>query len=371
MLLAVVPFGPSLLAQSDEDARLDWIATAGGAAVSPSLEHVDATPPTRNDDAISCPLKEGDSTFVIALPKSTLLDRLTFVNENGSAQGELRIAVSNYRLPAESPKWNAVDGSVHFAHKRLFNLSLLGVEAKYVRLSFHVENAGRLAEVRLRGTDTPENLGREESQILRISNPLASANRNDNLSFALTDLYTHSRIVYVSSGPSSLATRMIDENPATTFRFSATDPHPTVVVELAPEERSQQVSALYKERGHLDVYLLKNFTPTSGHVDLRGLKPIPITTERASAGRMIATFNPEGATYVALRWMLDSYFDDDHKSVVALPANGDASPLEVAEIGSFNGATLAMIDPAEFISTNNPQSGDPPGEVPIVPAPSP
>jgi|SRR5689334_12604596 len=90
-------------------------------------------------DTISCSLKEGETTFIIALSKNANADRLTFLNENAAACGELRIAVSNSALPADSPKWTEVDGIVPFAHKRLFKLSMLGVETKFVRLSFHVD----------------------------------------------------------------------------------------------------------------------------------------------------------------------------------------------------------------------------------------
>jgi hypothetical protein len=62
-----------------------------------------------NDDTISCPLQDGDTTFVIALPNAALIDRLTFVNENAAARGDLKIAVSNYRLPANSEKWTTED----------------------------------------------------------------------------------------------------------------------------------------------------------------------------------------------------------------------------------------------------------------------
>jgi len=65
--------------------------------------------------------------------------RFTFLNENADACGELRIAVSDSQLPADSPKWTEVDGIVPFAHKRLFKLSMLGVETKFVRLSFKVD----------------------------------------------------------------------------------------------------------------------------------------------------------------------------------------------------------------------------------------
>jgi hypothetical protein len=92
-----------------------------------------------DDDTISCVLKEGETTFIIELPNNASRDRFTFLNENAAACGELRIAVSDAALPADSPKWTEVDGIVPFAHKRLFKLSMLGVETKFVRLSFKVD----------------------------------------------------------------------------------------------------------------------------------------------------------------------------------------------------------------------------------------
>ena len=92
-----------------------------------------------DNDTISCVLREGETTFIIALPNNSPRDRFTFLNENAAACGELRIAVSDSPLPADSPKWTEVDGIVPFAHKRLFKLSMLGVETKFVRLSFRVD----------------------------------------------------------------------------------------------------------------------------------------------------------------------------------------------------------------------------------------
>ena len=92
-----------------------------------------------DNDTISCVLKEGETTFIIQLPKNSPPDRFTFLNENAAACGELRIAVSDSPLPVDSPKWTEVDGIVPFAHKRLFKLSMLGVETKFVRLSFKVD----------------------------------------------------------------------------------------------------------------------------------------------------------------------------------------------------------------------------------------
>src|SRR5207302_2169277 len=100
---------------------------------------------------VSCSLPEGDTTFIISLVRSSPLDRFTLINENLTAQGELRIAVSTEKLSADSDKWTPVDGAVSFKRKRLFNVSMLGVEAKYVRLTFHVEREHDMTA--LRGQD--------------------------------------------------------------------------------------------------------------------------------------------------------------------------------------------------------------------------
>jgi hypothetical protein len=105
------------------------------------------------DNTISCDLQEGDTVFII--PVSTaLLDRFTFVNLNAAASGEFNIAISDSRLKPNSPGWVQVDGIVPFSHKRLFNLSLLGTGAKYVKLSFHVERNTRLTRLNLTSSET-------------------------------------------------------------------------------------------------------------------------------------------------------------------------------------------------------------------------
>ncbi len=100
-------------------------------------------------DTLSCALQEGQTTFVIKVPQSTTLDRLTFLNENVAAAGALKISVSNEQLPASSRKWVEVDGQIAFANKRLFDLSLLGVEARFVKLTFTVDKGPRLASADL------------------------------------------------------------------------------------------------------------------------------------------------------------------------------------------------------------------------------
>lgn len=112
-----------------------------------SKENKNTAPLITDHKTVRCSLQEGETTFILPLPKASMLDGFKFVNENPAVRGELQIAVSDSCLPANDPKWNAVDGKIAFANKRLFNLSMLGVNAKYVKLSFRVEKNSRIAAV--------------------------------------------------------------------------------------------------------------------------------------------------------------------------------------------------------------------------------
>jgi hypothetical protein len=137
-LTANYSYGKTL---ANETAQIEYIAPDGKfsslSAANPSAHESAAA--FLDGNTVSCALKEGETTFIIELPAAATSDRFTFLNENAAACGELRIAVSNSALPADSPKWTEVDGIVPFAHKRLFKLSMLGVETKFVRLSFKVD----------------------------------------------------------------------------------------------------------------------------------------------------------------------------------------------------------------------------------------
>jgi hypothetical protein len=122
------------------DGRETSISTSDASAID-----VPAGVPAR--DTISCHLQEGRTIFIIAFPKDALIDRFTFINENAAAIGDFHIAVSNSHLTADSPQWVEVEGVVPFAHKRLFNLSMLGINARYMKLSFHVENTPGVTRV--------------------------------------------------------------------------------------------------------------------------------------------------------------------------------------------------------------------------------
>lgn len=169
-------------------AKVDYITPDGRLVAVPSAgEKNSSAALIMDDDTLSCPLQEGETTFIISFPKTSPLDRFTFVNENAEVKGEMKIAVSNYRLPADSPKWTEVSGKTAFMHKRLFNLSMVGVEARYVKLSFHVEKGGRIASLGLFGSVSLEKVANRQDDIVPVVNH-ATHRFEDTLNFNFANL---------------------------------------------------------------------------------------------------------------------------------------------------------------------------------------
>jgi hypothetical protein len=130
-------------------ARVDCITPDGRPFSVPSADEQNSQAPAliMAADTLRCRLQEGETIFIVAFPRKAPLDRFTFINENAEVQGEMKIAVSNSPLPAHSPKWTDVSGKTEFAHRRFLNLSLVGIEAHYVKLSFHVEKGKQIASL--------------------------------------------------------------------------------------------------------------------------------------------------------------------------------------------------------------------------------
>jgi len=247
------------------------------------------------------------------------------VNENAAAAGELRISVSNYQLPAASPKWVEVDGSVTFSRKRLFNLSMVGVEARYVRLSFNVESGGRVGAFGLFGGQKLDhsawkNAGNQQFGL--VSNSAGSRHHKGARETDYAALRAKARVVHVSSGAVSNAAPMIDDNEKSGFTFAPGDRRPTAIVELATNEEIHRVSARYKMHtpGRLDVYLLNDMSKSAP--DLNYQTPVASVTDEEGDGDASVEFDPEGARYVVVRFTPSGSFAGDR-------------PFEITEIGAY------------------------------------
>jgi hypothetical protein len=160
------------------------------------------------DDTVTCVLQEGETNFVIELPDVAVPDRFMFLNENGKARGELKIAVSNQRLASDSTQWMEVEGVIPFAHKRLFGVSLLGIEAKYVRLSFRVDKEQPIANSGLADQDRRLT---EAVQPARPAVVFSTSALNDALNSTVTP-ETRPTLVLLGSIVSSVAPLRLTSN---------------------------------------------------------------------------------------------------------------------------------------------------------------
>lgn len=320
------------LARMNCGATIDLIGP-DGRIVAVTNKESSASALLLDDDTLNYPLPEGDTTFVVSFPRTSALARFTFVNENAAAAGEMKVAVSNYRLPAQSPKWNEVSSSTSFTGKRLFDLSLLGTEARFVRLSFHVTKSGTIAGLGLYGSQSLQKFAARQQGVVRVTNTAATRRLEDMLNFNFANLYARARIVFVSSGTEEYSKRMIDDDVITAFQFAPTDPHPTVIVELADREHLHRVSAVYKmEKGRLDVFLLQDLGDNPG--DLSRATPVASVTDTNGGGKAAVDFDSRGARYIALRWT---------------PADAKAPHgFEVAELSAFGEMPLSMLNTQEM-----------------------
>ena len=321
------------LARMNCGAHIECVSSTGRITAVPIVGEQNQSPTALvwDDNTLSCPLPEGDITFVVTLPKITLLDRFAFINENAAARGEFQLAVSNYRLSPHDSKWVPVEGSNRLNGKRDFNLAMLGVEARYVKLSFHVEKGGRLAGLALYGEPTLQSFAEQNDPRVQGAYMLASTRSarrlEDTLNFNFANLYASARVVYVSSGWLPLARRMIDDDAFTAFSFSASDPRPTAIIELAKGQRLHRVSATYQvEDGRLDVYVLNDLNGESAH--LENVEPVAFIVDPVG-GKAAVDFDPRGARYVALRWTRNK---------------SRGGPFEVAEIGAFSVVPLSLLN---------------------------
>lgn len=297
--------------------------------VAPSPSFVDAL--LWDDNTLSWPLRSGDTTFVIALSSIASIDRFAFINEDAAARGHFDFAVSSCRLDESDSRWVPVPGSTNFTGQRFFSFSMVGVEAKYVRLIFHIEKEGRFAGVGLYGQKTLEHFAAVHEALRQPRYGLALTSvvdrPEDALNFNFANLYARARIAYVSSGELPSAARMIDDDARTAYRFSAADEHPTVIVELAENERLHRVSAVYQsEAGELEVYLLHKLSKDPG--DLQNATKVISTVDAAGQGKAAINFEPGGARYVALRWTRRT---SQHQA------------FEIAEIGAFGVVPLSLL----------------------------
>ena len=202
------------------------------------------------DDPLGCELPAGTTSLVVALPRSENLHRLDFLNL--TASGQVTVAVSNVRLPVNSPRWRALGGTQDFAAPNdVVSCELGAVEARYVRVTFTLPRAGRVDTLGLFGDATAASLGAARTRTVG-GRAFVGFEQIDS-----GNATAQARVTQVSSGGSPAdGDRMLDGNLRTNFTFSPSDRHPMTVIDLGNNRTLTRVSMAYHAGpGRLDFYL--------------------------------------------------------------------------------------------------------------------
>src|ERR1700730_13777613 len=204
-----------------------------------------------DDPTVGYALPSGSTTLLVSFAKIENVDSISFLNRG--AKGDVKIAISSAKLPADNPQWH--DVSQQELTSDAVKAKLGPSEAKYVRLTFDVTEPGRIAGL---GVSCAETVAELPSGRPRKLNVQEKPDSFGLISYSLTDLHARARALYVSSGEDlTQANNMIDDQPATSFTFASTDAAPAAVIDLGKVTTLQRISAVYApQQGRVDFYVL-------------------------------------------------------------------------------------------------------------------
>lgn len=203
------------------------------------------------DDPLGCELPAGTTALVVALPRNETLHHLDFLNL--TAAGQVSVAVSNVRLPANSPRWRTTTaGAQDFAELNdVISCELGTVEARYVRVTFNLPRAGRIDTLGLFGNTTVASFGTERSRQVG-GRAFVGYEQVD-----MGNVAAQARVTRISSGAGPAeADKMLDGNLRTSYTFAASDQHPTTVIDLGVNRTLTRTSLAFRAGpGRLDFFL--------------------------------------------------------------------------------------------------------------------
>ncbi len=249
---------PANLARADFGTRLLVVDAQGKPVAAPQTA---TTALLGEHDPLGYALPSGTTSLIVSLPKVEQLQVFNFLNL--TAAGEVTVAVSNSRLPANSPQWRSVVKSQDFHAQDVVNCELGSVEARYVKLDFKLSKAGNIESFGLYGNRSVAKAGTRQG-----SGPIyLSGSRFVGYDFVdYGGATAPGTVVYVSAGEDiNAAQAMVDGNLKTGYTFKPTDRRPVAVIDLGTSRSLRRVSMAYKAGpGRLDFYVIPDPTAAEG-----------------------------------------------------------------------------------------------------------
>ncbi len=290
-----------------------------------------------DDPTTGYQIPAGGSSILVSLANIENIQAISFLNDG--AQGEYTISTSNADLPDNSPEWRRVAQSAMY--QGAVSTKIGPGEAKYVKLSLKITRPGRIAAFGVYATPALSDF--------TMPRPRKVSFEDESATFALissnfSDLHARARGLYVSSGDAEQANNMIDDQPATSYKFANGDAAPTAVIDLGRERSLTRLSAIYAAQpGSVDFYVLPSLPLGEGAVsdvqqvaniglgaDLPAslkisdktfsrLKPVGSVVSTGE-GRASVDFPEVVGRYVMIKWH---------------PASAQADAFSIAQVAAF------------------------------------
>jgi hypothetical protein len=305
-----------------------------------------------NDPTVGYALPSGGTTLLVSFVKIETIDSVSFLNRG--ARGHVKIAISNAKLSADSPQWH--DIAEEELTGNVIKAKMGPSEAKYVRLTFDITEPGRIAGFGIYCTATVSDFSMARARKVNLEE---KPENFELIRYSFTDVHARARAIYVSSGEDpKQANNMIDDQPATSFTFAASDAAPTAIIDLGNVASLRRISVLYSpQHGSVDFYVLRSLP------DLPGTQPsknkgagqgLPVT------GNLPDTLRFDDSSVADLK-LVGSVVDDGrgraaidfpeatgrYVMVKWNPAAQQETPFSIAEIAAFGGKQPTTLIAAE------------------------
>lgn len=309
----------------------------------------------RDDDPLGFPLAAGDTSLTLTLPQVEVVKKFNFLNL--TAAGQVKVLVSTSK--GADGVWREVD-SKSFTGTDVVSLDFGSVEARQVKVAFHLDTPGRIDTFGLYGLRTISNAPGARMAAISGGDKVLMYNYAASSSDA--------GVVMVSPGEDLKAAQSLsDGDVGSSFAFKTTDPEPMAVVDLGGTRTLNRVSVSFKAGpGMMNVYLLpdpkeksavdkkpKASTiqdmiatdfPGANEPVLRaetgkqpGLNRLSGNVSGQSGRYLVLDFHPAGGA-VAANGKADfkDFKDVDFKDTGAQAQQaGGGAPLEVSELTAF------------------------------------
>ena len=275
-----------------------------------------------DDPTVGYALPTGTTTLVVSLAKVENLSTLSLLNRG--VQGDVTVAVANSKLPANSSQWQMV--AQQDLSPSAVEAKIGPSEAKYVRLTFNVREAGRIAALGIYAPARVSEFTKTRARQFAVNEKSDSFRLISN---NVGDIHAKARALYVSSGSElAQANNMIDEQATSAFNFAADDASPVAVIDLGANKSLRRLSSVYSPRAaSVQFYVLQalpgyaNGAPENLKIDdatFDNLSPVGVVKDDGTRGQASVDFPAVVGRYVLVRW-----------------TGEQAGPLSVAEIAAF------------------------------------